>query len=335
MMKKVIGLAALFFFLASVSVAGYGYFKYRDMTEQWYEPLQPSQQDEEDVPSSHPSNDEEGEKEKKEEEPVALKPFNMMILGVDSRGEERRSRSDTMMLAAVNPLQQKVTLLSIPRDTLAKIPGHGRDKFNHSMFFGGPPLVKETMEKFFEIKIDHYVSVDFEGFTHLVDELGGIEVNVKRRMKYHDPTDDTEIDLYPGVQRLNGEQALDYARFRKSDIGSDASDFDRMDRQQEVVRKITDEATALTSVFRVFNLMEILGEHVKMDFTEEEVRKLAILFRNFSSSSIATVELKGLNQRIPLHGYNLWVYVVEEAEKKRIQSIIQETLSPKVVTTGE
>lgn len=335
MMKKVIGLAALFFFLASVSVAGYGYFKYKHMTEQWYQPLPTNQQDEEEVPSLRQTKKEKEEEERKEkEEPVTLKPFNMMILGVDSRGE-KRSRSDTMMLAAVNPLQQKVTLLSIPRDTLAKIPGHGRDKFNHSMFFGGPPLVKETMEEFFEIEIDHYVSVDFEGFIHLVDELGGIEVDVKRRMKYHDPADDTEIDLYPGVQVLNGEQALDYARFRKSEIGSDASDFDRMERQQEVVRKITDKATALTTVFRVFSLMEILGEHVKMDFTEEEVRKLAILFRNFSSSNIETVELKGINQRIPLHGYSLWVYVVGEEEKKRIQAIIEETLSTEVATTSD
>ncbi len=335
MMKKVIILATLCFFLASVSVAGYGYFKYKNMTEQWYQPLQPNLEDEEEGPSTHQTKEEKGEPEEKDtKEPVTLKPFNIMILGVDSRGE-KRSRSDTMMLAAVNPLQQKVTLLSIPRDTLAKIPGHGRDKFNHSMFFGGPSLVKQTMENFFDLKIDHYVSVDFEGFIHLVDELGGIEVDVKRRMKYHDPSDGTEIDLYPGVQRLDGEQALDYARFRKSDIGSDASDFDRMDRQQEVVRKITDKATTLTTVFRVFNLMEILGEHVKMDFTEEEIRELAILFRNFSSSSIATVDLKGTNQRIPLHGYSLWVYMVGEEEKQRIQTIIQGTLSSGVSTTSE
>lgn len=334
MMKKVIGLAALVLFLASISVAGYGYIKYKNMTEQWYQPLKPNQQDKEEVPSSHQTNGERGEEEKEEEANITLKPFNMMILGVDSRGE-KRSRSDTMMLASVNPLQKKVTLLSIPRDTLAQIPGHGRDKFNHSMFFGGPPLVKETMEKFFGIEINHYVSVDFEGFIRLVDELGGIEVDVKRRMKYHDPSDGTDINLSPGIQLLNGEQALDYARFRKSDIGSDASDFDRMDRQQEVVRKITDKATSLSTVFRVFNLMEILGEHVKTDFTEEEVRKLAILFRNFSSSNIATIEMKGINQRIPLHGYSLWVYVVGEEEKKRIQTIIQDTLSTGIAATSD
>ncbi|MEW9670779.1 LCP family protein [Ammoniphilus sp. 3BR4] len=320
-MRRVIVLAILFFFIGTVGVAGYGYYKYKDMTEQWYEPLEGERHEEQEPPSKGKPQDKEQEKAEK----VELDSFCVMLLGVDTRGE-RKSRSDTMMLAAVNPMLQKVTLLSIPRDTLANIPGYGKDKFNHAMFYGGPPLVKKTMENFFDIQVDHYITLDFEGFTKLVDEFGGIDVDVKRRMKYYDPTDGTNIDIKAGPQKLDGKQALDYARFRKSDIGSDASDFDRMDRQQEVVRKLVDKATSFASILRIFHIMEILGENVKMDFREDEVRKLASLFRNFSSSGIATVEVQGTNERMPMHGYNMWVYRVSPEEKKRIQGIIQDTL---------
>lgn len=319
-MRKAILLTFLFFFLVSTVVAGYGYLKYKHMTDQWYQPLQPEVQKVEVSPPTPPQ-----EKTVRLEEKPEIKPFTMMILGVDSRGE-RKARSDTMMLAAVNPERQKVTLLSIPRDTLVRIPGYGRDKFNHSMFYGGPSLVKKTIENFFEIEVDHYVTIDFEGFTKLVDELGGVEVEVKRRMKYHDPMDGTAIDLRPGVQHLNGKQTLDYARFRKSDIGSDASDFDRMARQQEVVKQLAERASRVSSAFRVFNVMRILGEHVKTDFSENKIRKLAILFKDFSSTNMEIVELKGTSQRLPKHGYNLWFHVVNDEEKKRIHDIVQQTL---------
>ncbi|WP_134699954.1 LCP family protein [Ammoniphilus sp. YIM 78166] len=325
-MRRVILLAALFLFLGSISVVGYAYYKYQDMTEQWYQPLNDAIPDgtkkKREVASDQKELDQTDERG--EEEKVELASFNVMLLGVDSRGENK-SRSDTIMLASVNPMLQKITLLSIPRDTLAVIPSYGEDKFNHAMYYGGPALMKETMEEFFDIKVDHYVALDFEGFTKLVDELGGIEVNVNRRMKYYDPTDGTDIDIQKGLQQLNGKQALDYARFRKSDIGSDASDFDRMERQQEVVRKLADKATSITSIFRVFKIMAILGENVKTDFKEEQVRKLAILFRDFSSSGIATIELQGTNERKWMHGYNLWVYVVDQDEKKRINEILHET----------
>jgi LCP family protein required for cell wall assembly len=341
-MKKAIVIVITFILIVCLGVLGYGYDKYKDMTTEWYEPL-PEQagedycdeEQEQNVRKKKAENNEEANKpeEKEDKQEIALEPFNMLILGMDKRKGEKIARSDTIMLASVNPDLQKVTLLSIPRDTLAKIPGHGLDKFNHSMFYGGISLVKETMENFFQVEISHYAAVDFEGFIKIIDKLGGIEVDVERRMKYYDPTDGTNINLQPGVQMLDGKNALDYARFRMSDNGRHASDFDRMERQQEVIRKITDKATGLTSFFKIFAMMEILGEHVKTDFKEDEIRKLGVIFKNFSSSSIASIEVKGTNQRIPMHGYNLWFYVVSDEEKKRIRTIIGETLeAPPPVT---
>ncbi|RKD23833.1 hypothetical protein BEP19_05230 [Ammoniphilus oxalaticus] len=320
-MKRAIVVTLLIGFLMSVGLTGYGYFKYTRMTGEWFEPLHSIQSDQwrQDEEPSPPN-----EQKKKEQRP-RLDPFTIMILGVDTRGE-KKARSDTIILAAVNPTSQQVKLLSIPRDTLVKIPGYGQDKFNHAMFYGGAPLVKQTIEDFLGIKVDRYATIDFEGFIKLVDSLDGVKVDVKRRMKYRDPSDGTEIDLHPGLQQLDGKQALDYARFRKSEIGSDASDFDRMDRQQEVMKQLADKATRFTTLFRVFKLMDILEEHVKTDLTSDEIGRLAILFKGFSSSEIETMELGGTSRRMPKHGYNLWFHVVSDEEKKRIQHLIQKTL---------
>lgn len=328
-MKKFFLLLLLLFILVGVGISWYGYSRYKDMVNQGYQPLSSENQgmvsDEE---SNKADEREEKAKELEEpEEPETIAPFTLMILGVDTREGERKSRSDTMMLAAVNPKQHKVSLLSIPRDTLAQIPGHGHDKFNHSMFYGGPTLVKETIEQFFNIPVDHYIMVDFQGFTKIVDALGGITVDVGRRMKYHDPVDGTKIDIMPGEQVLNGKKALDYARFRKSDIGSASSDFDRMQRQQEVVRQVAEKATNITSLFKVFTMMGILKEHVKTDLKEAEIRRLAVQFHNFHSSQISTINLRGTNKRMPAHGFSLWFYVVEDKEKKRISDEIKKTLS--------
>lgn len=331
-MKKVtIALVALFI-LVSLTVAGYGYDKYVDMTEKWYEPLQEQTSQEqfrdEEVQNENKENTRIDQSKKPEqEEKVTLDAFNVLLLGVDQREGESVARSDTIILASVNPRLQKLLLLSIPRDTLAEIPGRGQDKFNHSMFYGGTVLVKKTMEQFFDIEVHRYVSVDFEGFTKMIDTLGGIEIEVKRRMKYSDPSDGTNIDLKPGLQVLSGKEALDYARFRLSDIGSDASDFERMQRQQEVIRKAMDKATNLTSVFKSFVLMDILGDHIKTNLKEEEIRKLAVLFKDFSSSNVNTAEMKGTNQRMRMHGYNLWFYKVDPEERQRIRKLIEENLS--------
>ncbi|HJV44419.1 MAG TPA: LCP family protein [Bacillota bacterium] len=321
-MRKAFLFTMLIFILGGIGASGFGYYKYRNMVDQWYQPLEIKKYAE--IVGTQSSN-KINEVEIKKEKP--LEPFNLLLLGVDSRQGEQKSRSDTIMLASVNPNTNKVSLVSIPRDTLAEIPGHGSDKFNHSMFYGGPSLTKETMEKFFGIHVDHYITVDFEGFTKIVDALGGVEVNVKRRMKYHDPMDGTRIDIQPGLQVLDGKNTLDYARFRKSDIGSAASDFDRMQRQQEVLRKVSEKASNLTTYFKLFTMMDILREHVKTDLREDEIRKLAITFRNFQSSNIASAEIKGINKRMRAHGYNMWFYVVDDQERERIKTIVKQTLS--------
>jgi LCP family protein required for cell wall assembly len=251
----------------------------------------------------------------------------MLLIGIDSRDGER-ARSDTMILASVHPAKQRAYLLSIPRDSFMKLPGRGYDKVNHAMAYGGPKLLKQSLEQFLGITIDRYMTIDFDGFRKIVDELGGVEVNVKKRMKYTDPSDDTYIDLQPGKQVLNGEQALDYARYRKSDLGREDSDYERIVRQQEILRALANKGDSMQAFFKAFKLMDILGQHVKTDLSEEEISSLLVTYYDPAKNHLETDTLRGSDQRIWRSGILGWYYLVPSEERNRVHSRLLQELKP-------
>ncbi|GAB6933437.1 LCP family protein [Calditerricola satsumensis] len=244
-------------------------------------------------------------------------PFTVAVLGIDSRGE-RRSRADTVMVAAINPRTRRAYVVSIPRDTYVHIPGRGPDKLNHAMAYGGPVLVKATLERLLVLPIHHYVVVDFAGFRRLVDELGGVEVNVAKPMKYHDPADGTTIDLYPGRQVLNGDQALGYVRYRLSDVGRSDSDFERIRRQQEVLRALADKANDLRTWLHLFAVLNILRDHVHTDLTTAQVFRLARAFAGgVSEKSLQLDTLRGEDRLVRTsRGRRVWYTFVSERTRR-------------------
>ncbi|UFJ39135.1 LCP family protein [Brevibacillus humidisoli] len=329
--KPVIGLLILAIVCSAAGYTFYTAYQFKKMTREWYQSLSKE-------PSALTESDTDLKQEQPEEQgtplfpkPRPLKPFTLLLIGVDSR-EGERARSDTMMLAAVHPVRQRIYLLSIPRDSYMELPGRGFDKVNHAMAYGGPALLKETLEQYFDVPIDRYITVDFEGFRQVVDELGGIQVNIKKRMKYTDPTDGTRIDLEPGLQVLNGKQALDYARYRKSDIGREDSDAERISRQQEILQALVKKGESLQGVIKVFSLMDILGGHVKTDLSEAEIASLLISYRDSQKNLLLTDTLKGQDQRIWKNGLRVWYYLVEHAEKERIQHRLLEELKGKTAS---
>lgn len=321
--KKQIALHFFSFLLAGALFAiGYSAYQYKQMTEKWYAPLggQTTGGAKQATASLPPPRDLLTGTE-------PLKPFVVMLLGVDSRDGES-ARSDTMMLAAVHPAKQSVYVISIPRDSYMELPGKGHDKVNHAMAFGGPKLVKESLENFLDIKIDRYVSVDFEGFRKIVDELGGVSVQVQKRMKYSDPTDDTYIDLMPGLQVLSGEQALDYARYRKSDLGKEDSDYQRINRQQEILAALAQKGASAQMYSKAFTLMEILGQHVKTDFTDQEIASLLLSYSDGTPNKIKTDTLVGQDERIWHNGIVGWYHLVPTVERERVRKQMQAALQP-------
>lgn len=193
------------------------------------------------------NNSFQGEKNKLDE-------VNVLLLGSDSRGEEA-ARTDTIMVAHYNPKSHDVKIISLMRDMLVSIPEHGQQKLNAAYTYGGPELLRQTIQMNFGLDIHHYAIVDFKGFEKGVDVLvpDGIEVDIPYTM-----SDGIGMTLEEGTQQLHGKELLGYVRFRKDRL----SDFGRVQRQQEVISKLKDEAVSLQSVVQLPDLLKILNTYI-------------------------------------------------------------------------
>lgn len=243
------------------------------------------------------------------------RPFSLLVLGLDSRQGEP-ARSDTIMLAVLDQEHKTVKLLQIPRDTYVPVPGHGHTKINHAMTYGGPELMKKTVEEWLNTSIDHTAVVDFAGFRKLVDLLGGVPVNVEKNMDYDDPTDGTHIHLRKGEQVLNGKQALDYTRFRYDP----EADTGRMRRQQQVLRAMVKKGMSLDTVPKIFQIVGILGDHLKTTMPPGEIMFLAKSYYRFDTDGLQTEPVKGINRVARNDG--LWYFFVEKEEQERLQQLL-------------
>lgn len=189
---------------------------------------------------------------------LALKK-NIVVMGVDERDKDA-GRSDTLFVVMLDPKNNNVSLLSIPRDTMVRVPGRGWDKINHAFAYGGHKLTQQTVEEFLGIQINNYVVVDFSGFKDLVNAIGGIDINVEKDMYYEDPYDNLVIDLQQGRQHLDGEKAIQYVRYRDEE-----GDIGRIKRQQHFMMAIYEKMTSTQILTKVPSLVKELTRMIKTD----------------------------------------------------------------------
>jgi polyisoprenyl-teichoic acid--peptidoglycan teichoic acid transferase len=186
--------------------------------------------------------------------------INVLLLGVDSRGEEK-SRTDTMMLAQVDPKTNETKLVSFMRDIYTEIPEHQNYKLNTAFYLGGPELLRQTIKENFGIDIQYFMVVDFKGFEQSVDVLApeGIEIDVEKAM-----SENIGVQLEPGVQNLNGKELLGYARFRHDAEG----DFGRVKRQQKVITALKEEALTLDGVAKLPKLIGSIQPYIETNMNK-------------------------------------------------------------------
>ena len=158
--------------------------------------------------------------------------FNILIMGEDD--VEGSRRSDKVLFATIDIDDKNMRILSLPRDTRVQIPGHGVQKLNHAFAYGGQDLLKATVEKYLGQPILYYVIIDYVSFPAVVDILGGVEIDVQKRMRYVDRAGKLDINIQPGLQVMDGKTALHYVRFRMDALG----DIGRVHRQQQFIKAI-------------------------------------------------------------------------------------------------
>jgi polyisoprenyl-teichoic acid--peptidoglycan teichoic acid transferase len=166
--------------------------------------------------------------------------LNIMIMGVDERPQEDDpGRSDTLLVMTIDTESREASIVSVPRDTRLRIKGLGWDKVNHAFSVGGVALTRQTTEAFLGIPMDYYAKVNLESFGRIVDAIGGVTIDVEKRMQYEDTWDHYVIDLKPGVQRLDGRAALQYVRYRDEE-----GDIGRISRQQKFIKAVLAEVSS-------------------------------------------------------------------------------------------
>ncbi len=236
-------------------------------------------------------------KDVQEEEPIQTPKWegtdrvNILILGGDSRGLGKHDvpRSDSMMIASIDPVTKRAHLFSILRDTYGVVPGHGNDRINAAIVHGGPPLAMQTASELTGLEIQYYVYTDFQGFIKLIDAIGGIEFEVEKRMYYKDSHDDPiyHIDLQPGLQQMDGQTALAYVRFRHDAL----SDFTRTARQRNFLAAVADKLKTTTTLVRLPVLLSSVAPYVETNLGLEEMLKLASLGFEVDTKAIASLQI--------------------------------------------
>lgn len=197
---------------------------------------------------------------------------SILFVGVDdseNRGQgSENSRSDALILATLNNTTKTIKMLSIPRDSYVYIPEVGyEDKITHAHALGGTKATIETVEELFDIPIDYYVRMNFNAFIDVVDALGGIEVEVPYALHELDEFDRRTINLQPGIQHLNGKEALALARTRKQD-----TDIERGKRQQEILKAIIKQVASASSITKYDDVIKAIGNNMKTDMTFDEMK---------------------------------------------------------------
>jgi len=238
--------------------------------------------------------------------------FTALLLGVDQRPGDR-GRSDTIMVATVNPNSGKALLFNIPRDTRTRLVKRGYDdKINHAYAYDGIAGAMATVENFLDMPIDYYVQVNMEGFETIVDQLGGVDVDSAFAF-------DIDGFYFPkGAQHLNGEYALKYARMRFEDP---RGDFGRNERQRQVVRNLYHRVTQWDNVAAFAGLLDTIGDHVRTNLTFDQMQKMFVKYRT-KVATIESTEIKGQGTRIG----GIYYYLVNDTERTRIHDAMKAEL---------
>ncbi|WP_186579931.1 LCP family glycopolymer transferase [Aquibacillus kalidii] len=241
------------------------------------------------------------------------KPLNILLLGVDQRGDDP-GRSDALMVLSLNPKENSAKLVSIPRDTRTEIIGHGTsDKINHAYAFGGPEMSIATVENLLDVELDYYVRMNMEGLSDMVDAVGGITLN--NSLDWYDEGYYKKGYHYAkGELNLNGPQTMGYVRMRYLDP---RGDFGRTERQRQVIQGVLDKGASIGSVTKINEMIDVLGNNMStnMDFTA--MKDLMFNYKD-TRKNFSTYQLQGTGTKID----GVYYMTVSDEEIQKVHNML-------------
>ncbi len=266
--------------------------------------------------------------------PELSRPVNILILGIKVLTSDLTNQpieedlgyhalvnsfhglSDTMLLLRFDPTKEKLSILSIPRDTQVHLEGYGTRKINHANQYGGPAFTAAAVSDLMGgITIDRYVRVNVQGVEKLIDALGGVIVDVPKDMKYNDFSQHLYINLKKGKQHLDGDKALQFLRFRYDAYG----DISRVQRQQMLMRSVVEQAIKPATIIKIPKILSVIQSHLDTNLTVKELMALGKFSSQTERSDVQMLMLPGSFSGNGKHQVSYWL-----PNKYQINKIAQE-----------
>lgn len=238
----------------------------------------------------------------------ATEPLNILLMGIDSR-ENDKGRSDALMVLSLDPEDDRMQLVSIPRDTRTPIVGKGKeDKINHAYAYGGADMAVATVENFLDLELDYYVRLNMEGLEALVDEVGPITVQNDRAWS------SDNYDFGEGPVDMNGDKTMEFVRMRKQDPDGD---FGRTKRQRQVIEGIVERGASVGSVPKIDSVLDILGNNMATNMDFADMKKIFSGYRD-TRKNTETYMMEGSGTTID----GIYYYMVSDEEAAKVHDMI-------------
>ncbi len=246
----------------------------------------------------------------------AKKDITFLLLGIDANdtNKAKGQRTDTMMLCRYDSTTGKISILSIPRDTMATIRGRkNKEKINHAHAYGGPELSVKAVKDLLGISLDYYVRVDYQIVKDVVDLIGGVEIDVPMDMKYSDPWADPplNINLKKGKQVLDGDKSLQYLRYRK---GYADQDLGRIEAQHQFMSSAIKKALNPINILKLPKFIDTYIENVDTNIPLDVIAKFALKAKNVDTENIEMATLPGE----PKYISKVWYFIHNEGKTQEV-----------------
>ena len=235
------------------------------------------------------------------------KRINVLLLGIDDGDSEaddsEPKRTDAMIIASFDPEAHKISLLSLPRDTMVILPGHTQyEKLNSAYTYGGVAMAKQTIANLLRIPIHYYALANWQGFIEIINLIGGVDLYVDKDMHYEDPWAKLKIDIKHGYQHLDGEKSGQYVRFRSDELG----DIGRVQRQQKFLKALGLQMFSVQNIAKIPKILATAKEYIETDMDTVTMIKAARSFNIMSDNNIRSGMLYGNFYDSPSSGISYW-----------------------------